>query len=141
MKPDKNIFDRYLLALRKTPIDDKTEHTDRSTLESLLQAIAEGVADDLVVHQETKQKKVKGNSNGNGSQTEKRGAPDFKVTKRGALILGYVENKAIGENLAKILKSQQIAKYKSLSKNIILTDYLQFVWINKFGPLACTRFG
>jgi len=27
MKPDKNIFDRYLLALRKTPIDDKTEHT------------------------------------------------------------------------------------------------------------------
>jgi hypothetical protein len=26
---DKNVFDRYLLALRKTPIDDKTEHTDR----------------------------------------------------------------------------------------------------------------
>ncbi len=57
MKPDKNIFDRYLLALRKTPIDDKTEHTDRSALENLLQAIAEGVADDLVVHQETKQKR------------------------------------------------------------------------------------
>src|SRR5437879_183874 len=45
--PDKNIFDRYLLALRKTPLDDKTEHTDRSALQSLLQAIADDVADDL----------------------------------------------------------------------------------------------
>jgi hypothetical protein len=26
LMPDKNIFDRYLLALRKTPIDDKAEH-------------------------------------------------------------------------------------------------------------------
>ena len=32
-----------------------------------------------------------------------------------------------------MLKSEQIAKYKSLSKNIILTDYLQFIWINKDG--------
>jgi len=139
MTPDKNIFDRYLLALRKTPIDDKTEHTDRSALENLLQAIADGVADDLVVHQETKQKKVTGKSNGNGSDTEKRGAPDFKVTKSGALILGYVENKAIGENLSKILKSEQIAKYKSLSNNIVLTDYLQFIWINKYGPPQSER--
>jgi len=51
------------------------------------------------------------------------------------LILGYVENKAIGENLTKVLKSEQIAKYKSLSNNIILTDYLHFIWINKYGPL------
>jgi hypothetical protein len=130
---DKNVFDRYLLALRKTPIDDKTEHTDRSALENLLQAIADSVADGLAVHQETKQKKVKGSSAG-GSDTEKRGAPDFKVTKSSALILGYVENKAIGENLSKILKSQQIAKYKSLSSNIVLTDYLHFIWINKYGP-------
>ena len=33
-----------------------------------------------------------------------KGAPDFKITKSG-LILGYVENKAIGENLDKVLKS------------------------------------
>ena len=139
MKSDRNIFDRYLLALRKTPIDDKTEHTDRSALEALLQAIADGVADDLVVHQETKQEKVKGKSNGNGRGAEKRGAPDFKATKSGALILGYVENKAIGENLAKVLKSEQIAKYKTLSDNIIVTDYLQFIWINKYGAPQSER--
>src|SRR5690242_899006 len=49
------------------------------------------------------------------------------------MILGYVENKAIGENLSKVLKSDQIAKYKTLSQNLILTDYLEFIWITKDG--------
>src|SRR5262249_16092378 len=61
-----------------------------------------------------------------------KGAPDFKVGK-GGLILGYVENKAIDENLNKVLRSAQIAKYQSLSRNIILTNYLDFIWINKYG--------
>jgi hypothetical protein len=133
---DQNVFDRYLLALRKTPIDDKTEHTDRPALQNLLQAIADGVSSDLTVHHETKQKKIKGKVNGNGSNREKKGAPDFKVTKSGGLILGYVENKPIGENLDKVLKSEQIKKYKSLSQNIVLTDYLHFIWINKDGSSA-----
>lgn len=61
-----------------------------------------------------------------------KGAPDFKIIK-GGLILGYVENKAIGENLDKVLKSDQIKRYKTLSVNIIVTDYLHFIWINKDG--------
>ena len=61
-----------------------------------------------------------------------KGAPDFKISKSG-LILGYVENKAIGEPLDKVLKSEQIARYKKLSQNIIVTDYLHFIWINKDG--------
>jgi N-6 DNA Methylase len=136
--PEKNIFDRYLKALRKTPIDDKTEHTDRLALENLLQAIADDVAAGVTVHHETKRKKIKGKANGNDSATQKKGAPDFKVTSRG-LILGYVENKAVGENLSKVLKSDQIAKYKILSDNIMLTDYLQFIWINKYGPPQSER--
>ena len=117
--PDKNIFDRYILALRKSAIEEKTEHTDRGALQLLLQAVADGNASGLAVHHEPK--RVAG-----------KGAPDFKITK-GGLILGYVENKAIGENLDKVLKSDQIKRYKSLSQNIILTDYLHFVWINKDG--------
>src|SRR5258708_12484339 len=128
--PDKNIFDRYLLALRKTPSDDKTEHTDRPALQSLLQAVADEASAGLTVHHETKQKKIKDKTNGKDSASEKKGAPDFKVTGRG-LILGYVENKPIGENLDKVLKSEQIAKYKSLSQNILLTDSLHFTWITK----------
>jgi hypothetical protein len=134
----KHPFDSYLLALRKTPMEDQTEHTGRSALQNLLQGIAEGVSRDLVVHHETKQKKVKGKPPGVGS-TEKRGAPDFKVTKSGSMIVGYVENKAIGENLNKVLKSDQITKYKTLSDNIVLTDYLQFIWINKYGSPQSER--
>jgi predicted helicase len=116
---DNNIFDRYLLALRKIAIDDKTEHTDRAALQSLLQALADEGEGGVSVQHEPK-------------RVADKGAPDFKVTK-GGLILGYVENKGIGENLDKVLKSEQITKYKSLNQNIVLTDYLHFIWISKNG--------
>ena len=56
------------------------------------------------------------------------GAPDFKV-KKAAMILGYVEYKTIGENLDQVLKSDQMKGYMALSNNILLTDYLEFIWI------------
>jgi hypothetical protein len=90
-----------------------------SRLQSLLQAIAGGDANRVTIQHEPK-------------RVADKGAPDFKVS-RGGLILGYVENKAIGENLDKALKSDQIKRYKDLSQNIILTDYLHFIWINKGG--------
>jgi hypothetical protein len=114
-----NTFDRYILALRKMPVDEKTEHMDRAALQSLLQAIAGDDANRIAIQHEPK-------------RVADKGAPDFKVSKRG-LILGYVENKAIGENLDKVLKSDQIKRYKTLSQNIILTDYLHFIWMNKDG--------
>jgi Type ISP C-terminal specificity domain/N-6 DNA Methylase len=119
LMPDKNVFDRYLLALRKTKIDEKTEHTDRAALQALLQAFAEESGNGTAVQHEPK-------------RVADKGAPDFKITSRG-LILGYVENKAIGEHLDKVLKSDQITRYKTLSQNIILTDYLHFIWISKDG--------
>ena len=119
MTADKNIFDRYLLALRKSALEEKTEHTDRLALETLLQALADETQKGIKVQHEPK-------------RVVDKGAPDFKITK-GGLILGYVENKAIGEPLDKVLKSEQIAKYKTLSQNIVVTDYLHFAWINKDG--------
>ncbi len=117
--PIKDVFDRYLPALRAIPVGEKTEHTDRAALQSLLQAAADAGGSGIVVHHEPK--RVPG-----------KGAPDFKVRK-GPLILGYVENKAIGEKLDQILKSDQLTRYKSLSQNIVLTDYLHFIWISKNG--------
>ena len=96
---DNGVFDRYLLALRKTSIDEKTEHTDRAALQMLLQALADGSASGVNVHHEPK-------------RVAEKGAPDFKIIKRG-LILGYVENKAIGENLDKVLKSDQIKRTRA----------------------------
>ena len=115
----KDVFEKYLLALRKTSVDEKTEHTDRSALQTLLQAIADDAGIGVAVQHEPK-------------RVADKGAPDFKITKSG-LILGYVENKGIGEPLDKVLKSDQIARYKTLSQNIILTDYLHFIWIKKDG--------
>ncbi len=104
-----------------------TEHTDRTALENLLQAIAKSISTILAIHQETKQQKVEKA----GPPKEKRGAPDYKVTKNGNSILGYVECKPINWDLNKVLKSDQIRK--TLSENIIVTDYLKFVWISKYG--------
>lgn len=115
-----NDFETYLRLLRQTPLDDHTEHTGRAALEGLLNAFAARSASSrTTVQHEPK-------------RVAEKGAPDFKVM-RGGLILGYVETKQIGENLDKILKSAQIARYKDLSSNIVLTDYLHFIWINKDG--------
>ena len=102
------------------PLFDKhTEHTGRSALKSLLNAFAGTFAKGVVVQHEPK-------------RAQGKGAPDFKLSKTGS-ILGYVETKGVGENLDAVLKSDQIKKYKTLSGNILLTDYLQWVWMGESG--------
>ena len=113
-------FDSYLLALRATPVDQQTEMTSRGALETLLkQAVAAfGGTGVTVTHEPLR--------------AQGKGAPDFKIAANG-MTLGYLENKAIGENLAKVAKSDQIKKYLDLSTNILLTDYLDWWWITPDG--------
>lgn len=109
-----DVFQAYWLKLRRTSPKDKTEHTDRGALEELLQHFASAAnAKNLVQHEP-------------GRQGDK-GAPDFKITQSGQ-ILGYVENKQIDDDLNKVAKSDQIARYLKLSGNLLLTDYLSFIW-------------
>jgi hypothetical protein len=121
------VFARYLQALRKTALDQKTEHSDRSALEALLEYFAREADVRTVVQQEP-------------LRTAGKGAPDFKILRTGS-ILGYVENKQIGANIETVLKSDQIAKYRTLSDNILVTDYLHFVRLdakgNKFRESLC----
>lgn len=56
--------------------------------------------------------------------------PDFRVSFQG-LNIGYIENKRVGTNLRQLLKSDQILKYLELNPNLMLTDYLNFVWVGK----------
>jgi hypothetical protein len=109
----KDVFEKYLLSLRQDR-DDKTELSDRGALESLLNAAAQKA--DSGTHVIHEAKKVRGSG------------PDFKVKKAG-MILGYVEDKTIGENLDQVRRSDQMKRYMALSNNILLTDYLQFIWI------------
>lgn len=75
-----------------------------------------------------------------GKQEGSLGIPDFKILKTESRI-GYIETKIIGENLDKILRSEQIAKYKTLSNNIILTDYIDFIWIKEGNVLKRESLG
>ena len=109
-------FDAYLKALAATSVDDKTEHTDRGALERLLGEAAALADERLRIQHEPKRDKGGG------------GSPDYMV-KRDARIVGYVEVKTIDEALSKVLKSDQIRKYQKLSDNLILTDYLEFIWL------------
>ncbi|MCQ2643741.1 N-6 DNA methylase [Helicobacter pylori] len=61
------------------------------------------------------------------------GQPDFRISYQG-LNIGYIENKRVGTDLRKIVeseKSKQILKYLELNPNLMLTDYLKFVWVGK----------
>ncbi|WP_104713914.1 type ISP restriction/modification enzyme [Helicobacter cetorum] len=62
--------------------------------------------------------------------TQGRGAPDFRIYYKG-LNVGYVENKRLGTNLNSLVNGEQVAKYLELSPNLILTDYLNFIWVKK----------
>ncbi|WP_258220014.1 type ISP restriction/modification enzyme, partial [Helicobacter pylori] len=59
--------------------------------------------------------------------------PDFRVSFQG-LNIGYIENKRAGTDLRKIVESEkkdQILKYLELNPNLMLTDYLNFMWVGK----------
>ncbi|OCX42967.1 DNA methyltransferase [Campylobacter ornithocola] len=108
----------YLENIKDISINDK-EHTHRTALQNLLQAIKES---------QDKQNKISIKQEPNNDK-EGRGAPDFLITKD-FLTLGYIENKRVNANLDNIIKSDQILKYTKLSPNIILTDYLRFILLS-----------
>ena len=109
-------FTAYFNAIKGLDAAEATEHTLRGALENLLNAIAAAESPNVTIIHEPKQDKTK------------LGAPDFKI-KLNETILGYLETKPIGENLDTVLQSAQIAKYKRLSGNLILTDYLEWLWL------------
>lgn len=108
----------YLENIKDISTNDK-EHTHRTALQNLLQAIKEN---------QDKQNKIHIKQEPNNDK-EGRGAPDFLITKD-FLTLGYIENKRVNANLDNIIKSDQILKYTKLSPNIILTDYLRFILLS-----------
>jgi hypothetical protein len=114
-------FDAYLKALAKHDRHTSTELTYRPELTFLLNSISGSTDPNIKITHEPK-------------RLEEYGAPDYKITQSDRII-GYVETKDIGAKLDEVLKSEQIKRYKTLSNNIILTDYLQWIWL-KDGKVA-----
>ncbi|ENS2846246.1 DNA methyltransferase [Campylobacter jejuni] len=108
----------YLENIKDISTNDK-EHTHRTALQNLLQAIKDN---------QDKQNKISIKQEPNNDK-EGRGALDFLITKD-FLTLGYIENKRVNANLDNIITSDQILKYTKLSPNIILTDYLRFILLS-----------
>ncbi|MDO7809363.1 N-6 DNA methylase [Helicobacter pylori] len=95
---------------------ESNEPTHRRPLENLLISLKDHFNKEFKIEHEPKRER--------GSQ------PDFRISYQG-LNIGYIENKRVGTNLSQLLKSDQILKYLELNPNLMLTDYLNFVWVGK----------
>ena len=108
-------FNNYLKKIKSVPLTQITEHSHRLTLQILFEKIAENKIKSISILHEPKRE-------------GKFGSPDYKITNDSGII-GYIENKKIDANLINVIKSEQIKKYRNLSDNILITNYLDFVWI------------
>jgi len=107
-------FEKYFKSLQSQKISDITEHSHRPALKDLVESLAGAKVN--ILHEPRHEGKF--------------GSPDFKITNTESII-GYIENKKIDENLDKIVKSDQIKKYQSLSDNILITNYIEWIWIKE----------
>lgn len=106
----------YLESIRDlTP--EKNELTHRASLENLLKNLKDNFNKEFKIEHEPKKDK-------------QWGQPDFRVSYQG-LNIGYIENKKVGTDLNQLSKKDQILKYLELNPNLMLTDYLNFVWVGK----------
>jgi hypothetical protein len=121
--PMTNPFEIYLDSLEDHWRGGKaTEHTCRSSLETLIKSLASGI------------------KASNDPKHIACGAPDF-IVERGAhsVPLGYVETTNIGADLEKVEKTDQLKRHKESLNNLILTDYLEFRWYVSGQPKLTTR--
>lgn len=112
-----SVFENYIKELKKHSLSDITEHSHRPDLLNLLNSIAKEKNKKIDILHEPK-------------RHPELGAPDFKISLNESII-GYVENKKIEEDLDKTLKSDQIKRYKELSDNILITNYIEWIWLKK----------
>lgn len=106
----------YLESIKDlTP--EKNELTHRAFLQILLTSLKENFNTEFKIEHEP-------------NRDKQGGQPDFRVSYQG-LNIGYIENKKVGTDLSQLLKSDQILKYLELNPNLMLTDYLNFVWVGK----------
>ncbi len=96
---------------------ESNELTHRAFLQILLKGLKENFNTEFKIEHEP-------------NRDKQGGQPDFRISYQG-LNIGYIENKRVGTNLNQLLKSDQILKYLELNPNLILTDYLNFMWVGK----------
>ncbi|GAA7521314.1 DNA methyltransferase [Helicobacter pylori] len=106
----------YLEGIKNITLESN-EHTHRRPLENLLISLRDNFNKEFKIEHEP-------------NRDKQGGQPDFRISYQG-LNIGYIENKRVGTNLNQLLKSDQVLKYLELNPNLMLTDYLNFMWVGK----------
>ena len=106
----------YIEALKKIEFSQASETSSRTAFENYInEFIEDAKLQKFKILQE-------------GKRIGNFGVPDFRISFNDSM-LGYIETKKTDENLDKIIKSEQIKKYRELSPNLLITNYIEFVWI------------
>uniref|UniRef100_UPI000EB1FCF9 type ISP restriction/modification enzyme n=1 Tax=Helicobacter pylori TaxID=210 RepID=UPI000EB1FCF9 len=105
----------YLEGIKNITLESN-ELAHRRSLHNLLDSLKDNFNKEFKIEHESREKQG--------------GQPDFRISYQG-LNIGYIENKRVGTNLSRLLKSDQIIKYLELNPNLMLTDYLNFMWVGK----------
>lgn len=84
-----------------------TEHTHRPALKALIEAMRQHITAT------------------NEPRRIECGSPDYIVAKN-SVPLGYVEAKDVGVDLDRVEETEQLKRYRSSLRNLILTDYFEF---------------
>jgi predicted helicase len=118
---DSSALTAYLSEVRKLHrAGNATEHSYRGHLQNLFKALCPGLT--LV----------------NEPARIECGAPDLALLRRD-LVVGYIEAKDLGKDLAREEKSAQMGRYLPALDNLILTDYLEFRFYRSGKPVATVR--
>ena len=117
-------LEKYIKEIQSIDATKATEHSYRTSLEVLLKSIKFKGTDDIVALHEGRDK----NYNIDGT-------PDFIIYKNPtglfSELIGFVECKKIDYDLEKVKTSAQIGKYTNTIDNIIITNYREFILLNK----------
>lgn len=121
----KNPYQTYFKDITSSD-GDGTEYTYRTYFQNLINGIKPD-KDIKVIHEPAKDEDISGR-------------PDFKIERNG-LVLGYIETKPLGMNLDEIIggdqsrESKQLKRYLTVSPNLILTNYNEFVLFKNGEPV------
>lgn len=101
----------YLQSLQKELArGDATEHTHRPALKTLIEASIPNL-----------------HATNEPKASERENKPDY-IVRKGSTIIGFVEAKDIDKDLKATRKTPQLKRYLEALPNLLLTNYLDFIW-------------
>jgi hypothetical protein len=113
----------YIVAVKSIQPDDAREHTYRTPLENLLNTIQFPTKKITPIHE------------GKSDKLDVDGTPDFFIYQDYEslfkTLVGFIECKKIFFDLDTLIKSKQVEKYSRTSENIIITNYRDFILLQK----------